>query len=78
MNNKGQFGFIKILFISFAFIILFALALAPLITTAVGISIDTGNVTGLEKFFLGGLNIWVLIGFVLFVIGSLVWGFQSE
>ena len=60
MNKSGQFGFIKILFMSFAFIILFALALAPIITTAVGVSIDTGNVTGLEKFFLGGLNIWVL------------------
>ena len=78
MNKKAQFGFIRVLFISFAFIIVFALALAPIVSTAIGVSVDTGNITGFEKFLLGGLNIWVMIGFILFVIGALIWGLNNE
>ena len=77
MNTKGQFGFIKVLFIALAFILVFAIALAPIVSTAIGVSIDTGNVTGFEKFLLGGLNIWIMIGFILFVVGSLIWGLRE-
>jgi hypothetical protein len=78
MNKKAQFGFIRVLFVALAFIIVFALALAPIVSTAIGVSLDTGNVTGFEAFLLGGLNIWILIGFVLFVIAALIWGLNTQ
>jgi len=49
MNKLGQFGFIKVLFIALAFVIVFAIALAPIVSTAIGVSIDTGNVTGVRE-----------------------------
>lgn len=74
MNNKGQFGFVRVIFFSVIFLILFSLALAPIVTTALGIS----QVDGFPGWILSKTNVWIIIGFVMFLFAALVYGMITQ
>ena len=76
MNNKAQFGFIKILAFAGVFIIFFALALAPFIRAG----LESSDLTVFGTFgawIVGAMPIWILLAFVLLVLGLLLWGFAE-
>ena len=78
MNNKGQgFGFIRIIAIASFFLIMFALALAPFVSSALG-STDLSLLGGFGSFVVGNMNVWFFFGFIIAVFVALVWGFSSE
>ena len=78
MNKKGQgFGFIRILAFTGFFIIIFALALAPFVSTALGAT-DLSILGGFGEWAMSNLNVWFLGIFVLVVLVALVYGFSSE
>lgn len=78
MNNKGQgFGFIRVIFFAIFFLILFALALAPFITTAMGAS-ELSILGGFGAWAMSNLALWIFLVFLLVVFVGLVYGWASE
>lgn len=67
MNRKAQSIF-TIAFIMLVFVIILALALAPIITTTTGIAVTAGSLTGLEAFFMANLLLWVILIFIIWVL----------
>jgi len=76
MDKKGQFGFIRVIFFAIFFVIIFALALAPFITTAMGSS-DLSVLGGFGEWAMSNLALWFFIVFILIVFVALVWGFSD-
>lgn len=56
---------------------MFALALAPFITTAMGVS-DLSVLGGFGAWAMSNLALWIFIVFMLVIFVALVWGFSSE
>ena len=78
MNNKGQgFGFIRVLFFAGLFLVLFSLALAPIVTAMLGAG-DLSQLGGFGSWVFSNLNIWYFGSFLLVVLVSLVYGYSSE
>jgi len=78
MNKKGQgFGFIRVIFFAIFFIVIFALALAPFITTAMGAS-DLSVLGGFGAWAMSNLGLWIFLVFLLVVFVALIYGFSSE
>lgn len=75
MNNKGQaFGFIKVIFIGIAFLLVFG-ALAGVVSGGIEMFVNQwGDTYPLLAWIMSGTNIWIFIGGVLAVIGGIVWG----
>jgi len=61
MNKKGS-GIIGYFFILLIFCTLWAFFLADLLATFGAEAIANNNLTGLEAFIWGNLNLWVLLG----------------
>jgi len=77
-NKKGQgFGFIRVIFYAIFFVIMFALALAPFITVAMGVS-DLSVLGGFGAWAMANLALWIFIVFVLVVLVALVYGWASQ
>lgn len=64
MNKKGQIGILAFIFGIILFVILWAVWLGDQINYWVGLSIASGDVTGIEAFLLSNMNLW--IGVILF------------
>jgi len=78
LDNKGQgFGFIRVLFYAIFFLIMFALALAPFITTAMGAS-DLTVLGGFGAWAMNNLALWIFLVFMLVVFVAVIFGFSSE
>lgn len=78
MNKKGQgFGFIRVLVVGGFFLIMFALALAPFITTALGAT-DLSVLGRFGEWAMSNIALWVFIVFLLVILVALVYGFGSE
>jgi hypothetical protein len=78
MNKKGQgFGFIRVIFFAIFFVIIFALALAPFVTTAMGAS-DLTVLGGFGEWAMSNLALWIFLVFILVVFVALIYGFSSE
>jgi len=78
MNKKGQgFGFINVIFYAILFVIFFALALAPFITTAMGVS-NLSILGGFGAWAMSNLALWIFLVFLLVVFVGLVYGWASE
>lgn len=78
MNKKGQgFGFIRVIFFAIFFVIIFALALAPFITAAMGAS-DLTVLGGFGVWAMSNLALWIFLVFILVVFVALIYGFSSE
>jgi hypothetical protein len=77
-NKKGQgFIWIRVIFIAIFFLIMFALALAPFMTTVLG-SQDLSVLGGLGEFVAGNLAVFVFVTFLLVLLIALIYGFSSE
>jgi hypothetical protein len=66
MNKKGQSVF-TVVFLIIIFFLIMAAGLGTFVTTMVGISIDTGGLTGLEAFLVGNLLLFILLAFIIAV-----------
>lgn len=69
MNHKGQTvhgsNIFNILFVAIIFIIMMALGVGEMINEMIGIGVRTGNVTGVEAFFLNNMVLWIVLIFIL-------------
>lgn len=74
MNRRAQFTFIPWLLMLGVFIAFWAVALAPVINDVTQEQITAQGMTGLEAFFLGGLNIWILFSLILGVVVVIYFG----
>jgi len=77
MNNKGQLGFLKILVFAILFIVFFAIALAPMVVTMLGIS-DLSQFGSLGQLIIGSFNVWILLGFVVLIFSAILIGLSNE
>lgn len=78
MNKKGpKLGFIKVLGISIFFVIIFALGLAPMVSTSLG-TLDLSVYGYFGSWIVGSLNVWYLGAFALAVLIGLLYGFVKE
>ena len=78
MNVKGQgFGFIGVIFFAIFFLIIFALALAPVVTSALGAT-DLSVLGGGGSWAISNLALWFFLVFMLTVFVALIYGFGSE
>lgn len=78
MNSRGQsFGFIKILFFAGFFIVIFSLALAPIVSGSMGAA-DLSVLDGLSAWVASNLNVWIFGAFALMVFGALIYGLSAE
>jgi len=66
LGKKG--GLVTLFFVILMFIILWALILSDLLKNAGQMAIDNGAV-GIEAFFYGNINLFVLLIFVLSILG---------
>lgn len=77
-NKKAQgFIWIRVIFIAIFFLILFALALAPFMTTVLGAQ-DLSVLGGFGEFITSNLTVFVFVTFLLAVLIALIYGFSSE
>jgi hypothetical protein len=76
VNKKAQLGFIRIIFFAIFFLIMFALALAPFITMALGSS-DLTILGGFGAWAMSNLALWFFITFLLAVLIALIYGFSQ-
>ena len=76
MNNKGQLGFLKVIFFSILFIVFFVFALAPFSSVVINASNLTSFGT-MGAWVISNFNVWVFLGFGLLVLVALVYGFSE-
>ena len=78
MNSRGQgFGFLRILFVGGFFLLMFALALAPMVTSALG-GFDFSDWGVFDSFVVSHLALWFFGCFVLAILVALVVGLVSS
>jgi hypothetical protein len=76
MNKKGQLGFLKVIAVGFMFILLFALALAPMVNTMLGVA-NLSEFGNFGAWVIGSLNVWFILAFFLVIISALLIGISS-
>jgi len=75
MNKKGQLGFIRVIFIAIAFLLVFAIGLAGVVSDSTEVfTSEWGSSYPLLAWLIGGMNIWIFIGALIAIIGAIVWG----
>ena len=78
MNNKGQgFNFIQVIFVGIFFLIIFAIGLAPMVSSLLG-GVDLSVLGSFGSWVAGNLNVWFFLAFIVGLLALLVWGFGSS
>ena len=78
LNKRAQgFGFIRVIFFAIFFLIMFALALAPFISVAMGAT-DLSVLGGFGAWAMSNLALWMFFTFLIMVLVALVYGLSSE
>lgn len=78
MNKKGQnFNFITVIFVGIFFLIIFAIGLAPMVSSLLG-GVDLGVLGSFGAWVAGSLNVWFFLAFIVALLVMLVWGFSSN
>ena len=74
MNNKGQLPFISLLFSLLVFFIFWIMFFAKWLSDWGEALIVSQSLTGLSAFLVANMNVWVFIGIILGVLGSVYFG----
>ena len=74
MSKKAQAGPVGFLFLVIVFIVIWALWLGKWLNDTGEIIIASSGATGFEAFFWANLNMWVMIGLILGMIGFFYFG----
>lgn len=69
MNKKAYAGPVAFIFVAFVFILIWFVWIGGWLSDVGGRAIIDGQLTGIEAFFYANLNLWVLLGFILGIIG---------
>jgi len=78
VNSRGQgFGWIRVLFVGGFFLLMFALALAPFVSTSIG-GLDLSDWGLFGAWVVAHMNIWFFGVFVLAILIALVYGVFSN
>jgi len=78
-SKKAQFGWIRVLFVAFAFFLVFGLGLAAFMSqSAEFFTAAWGESYPLLAWLINGMNIWIFIGALLGLIGAIVWGLNPS
>jgi hypothetical protein len=78
MDRKGQrFTFIGIIFVGLFFLVMFAVGLAPMVSSLLGGTNLTSLGTG-GAWIAGNLNVWFFIAFIIAIFGLIAWGLNRE
>ena len=72
-GNRGQTA-ITILFGLIMFSILYFMFFAGFISEWCQLTITQNNLSGLEAFLLGNMNLWIIVVVLIFIFASLYWG----
>lgn len=67
--KKGQAGPIAFIFLVLVFMILWFVWIGKWLNDVGQQAIIDGSLTGIEAFFYANLNLWILVGLILGVIG---------
>ena len=65
--NKRAISPVTIIFWSITFVIIYSMALAPIISAAGAVAVVNGGYTGIEQMFYENLNLVIIILFFIFV-----------
>ena len=77
LSKSGQgFGFVRVLFVGGFFLILFALGLAPFVSSVL-IASNTSVLGGFGSFVVDHMALWFLGVFLLVMFVALVYGFSE-
>jgi hypothetical protein len=76
MDNKAQAGPIGFIFFVIVFVILWFVWIGHWLSDVGSQAIIDGSLTGIEAFFYANLNLWVMIGLILGVIGYMYFSAQ--
>ena len=75
MNRKAQnFNFIGVIFFGLFFLIIFAVGLAPMVTSLLG-GADLSVLGTFGSWVASNMNVWFFIAFIVAILSLLVWGF---
>jgi len=78
MDRKAQgFGFISVIFVALFFLIIFSLALAPMVTALLG-GANLGILGSGAAWFFSNMNVWYFVAFMIAIVGLVVWGASSN
>ena len=78
LNKLGQFGFIRVIFVGIAFMLIFGL-LASTVNDSTEIFTNQWSADyPFVSWLYSGLNVWIFIGGLLGIVGALIWGFRSD
>ena len=78
MNRKGQnFNFIGVIFFGIFFLIIFAIGLAPMVSSLLG-GANLSVLGSLGAWVAANLNVWFFIAFVIAMLSLLVWGLNTR
>lgn len=72
--NRRAISKISVIFFSLVFLILWALFFANQLTTWGQVAIVNGNLSGIEAFFYGNLNLVVGVLFFIFILAFAIYG----
>lgn len=73
MNKKAQGGPIAFIFMVLVFITLWVMFIGEWLVNVGQQAIIDGSLTGIEAFFYANLNLWVIIGLTLGILGWFYW-----
>ena len=75
MDNKGQLGFIRVLFIALAFILIFSIGLAGFVSESTEVFANQwGDEYPMLAWLINGMNVWIFVGAIIAIIAGIVWG----
>lgn len=74
MNNKAQVGIVGVILLFLVFFIIWLAVLAPWITEMGQLSIQNGQLSGVEAFFVANLNLFIFIAAILGLMGWMYFG----
>jgi len=68
MSRKGQASIFSVIFIIIIFLIIFGVALAPIVTTTMGVAVESSGETGIGAFIMDNFLLWIIIAFLIFIL----------
>jgi len=74
-NKKGQLEFIRVIFVAFAFLIIFAIGLVAFASESSEFFVNMwGSEYPILSWIIGTVPVWMFFGGFIAVVGALVWG----